>query len=478
MIWLVFGLITLAVVAAMIWPLIRGATATDDAAAGLAVFKDQLAEVDREVSRGTLSEAEAQAARLEIQRRMLAAGKRAAVTVDTEHPGLRAGVTAAMAVAVPFAALGAYLALGSPNIGGAPAAPGQSAGQVAEHGDAEMTQMVEQLAARMQAEPNNAEGWALLARSYRQIERFPEALDAYRRTLSLTAPTAELLADAAEMMTATSGGAVTDEALETFYAALNLDREEPRARFYIGMAAAQRDDATRAIAIWRDLTASAPPDAPWLEMVRNQMFQVAQATAIMPMNVEPAHPLDRTEPAPPPQAAAADADAVPPSDPDDITAPDVSALKGQFSGENLGMIQAMVGSLAGRLANDPADFEGWMMLGRSYTVLQNAAGAKDAFAKAIDLRPDAIEPKQQYLAVLWREAGTDGAAQTAEMAQVAEDILRVAPGNAEALMIRGQAQANSGDTAAARRTWTAAAAATPPGSPLGAEIARRMADLK
>jgi cytochrome c-type biogenesis protein CcmH len=206
---------------------------------------------------------------------------------------------------------------------------------------------------------------------------------------------------------------------------------------------------------------------------------VAQATAIMPMNVQPAHPLDRPAPAeaPVPQVAEGGTDAVPPSDPDDITAPDVSALKGRFSGENLEMIQAMVGSLAGRLANEPGDYDGWMMLGRSYTVLQNMAGAKEAFAKAIDLHPDAIEPKQQYLAVLWREAGPDGAAQTPEMAKVAEDILRLAPDNAEALMIRGQAQANSGDAAAARRTWTAAAAAVPPGSPLGAEIARRLSAL-
>ncbi|MCB2106283.1 MAG: c-type cytochrome biogenesis protein CcmI [Rhodobacteraceae bacterium] len=502
MIWAICAVLTLIAITALIWPLVAGSDAIDGSDADMAVFKDQLAEVEREVARGTLNETEAEAAKIEIQRRLLAASKRSAIKEHADGPGLRAGTTAALAVVVPFTALGIYFALGSPTLPDAPAAA-RIATADGEHGDTEMTAMVAKLAERMQQNPDDAEGWALLGRSYRQLEQYSKARDAYRRVIDLGVRSADILSDYGEMVTATSNGEVTDAALDAFFAALNTDRDEPRARFYIGMAAAQHGDARQAIAIWRDLTASAPQDAPWLEMVRNQMFEVAQATAIMPMTVEPHHPLDDaplsaplSTPASAPanantntnvnmnegqQAAAASrpADAVPPSDPDDITSPDVSALRGQFSGENMEMIQAMVGSLAGRLANEPDDYNGWMMLGRSYMVLRNADGARDAFKQAVSLKPGELEPKQQYLAAVWSDTDLDAPGPLPDdLKSAAEDILRISPNSAEALLIRGVGEAKAGDVAKARATLDAAMATTPPNSPLAAEIARRAAALK
>jgi cytochrome c-type biogenesis protein CcmH len=471
MMWVAMGGLVVIVVAALVWPLVRErAPLMADGDHDLAVLRDQLDEIERDVARGVLAVGEAEALKLEIERRILAAGRRQPPVVSHESPGLRAGLTAVIAVSVPLAALGVFAGLGSPQL------PSSAAG--AAHGegvDPEMAKLVDQLAARLAGEPANMEGWALLARSYRQIERFAEALDAYRHLLSLDPPGAEPYANFGEMAVTVAGG-VTEEARAAFVTALERDRADPRARFYLGLAEAQAGNARGAIAIWRDLTASAPADAPWQEMVRNRMFQVAQGAAIMPMTVDPRHPLDDQPPAatPAPEQTAT----VPSSDPDDITAPDVSALKGQFSGENLEMIQAMVGSLAGRLANEPNDFNGWMMLGRSYAVLKNMDGAKGAFERAVALKPQDLAAKIQLASVLMMSADLNGPAPLPEaLTRTTAEILALDANQPDALFISGIAKAKAGDVGGARAAWQQARVNTN-GTPLAAEIDRRLQALK
>lgn len=470
MIWAMVGVLALCVVAALIWPLIRDSNTDTQEPRDIAVLKDQLAEVDRDLSRGTMTTTEAEVIKLEIQRRLLAAGRRPLVAAWREGHGLRAALTAALAVAVPMVAFVIYMNLGSPLLRPA---------QVAQAVDQDMVGLVQQLAVRMQADPNNIEGWALLARSYRQIDRFPEALEAYRHVLTLNPEGAEPYANFGEMAVTVAGGRVAPEAREAFTTALKRERGEIRSRFYLGLAAAQDGDAQRAIAIWRDLTAGAPQDAPWLEMVRGQMFQVAQSSAIMPMNVEPRHPLDAAPSTSAPTApkAAPKAAEVPPSALGDITSPDVSAIKGQFSGENLAQIQAMVGALAGRLENNPEDYNGWLMLGRSYTVLRNTSGAKGAFEKAMALKPGEIEPKLNYLGAVVSETDLNGSAPLPNaLIKTSAEILKLAPEQPEALFVRGLNAFKAGDGAAARKDWTTARA-TAQGA-LAVDLDRRLKALK
>jgi cytochrome c-type biogenesis protein CcmH len=463
MIWVMLAGLAIIVVAALLWPLVRERNTQPIAKRELAVLQDQLAEVERDLTRGTLTPTEAEAIRIEIQRRLLAAGRRPMIQAWREGPGVRAGLTALLAISVPMLAFAIYMNLGAPLL-----KPAERAAAP----DQDMVKLVDQLAARMANEPNNIEGWSLLARSYRQIERFDAALDAYRHVLGLNPEGAEPYADFGEMAVSVAGGQVTDDARAAFTMALQRDRSEPRSRFYLGLAAAQGGDARTAIAIWRELTAGAPPDAPWLEMVRGQMFQVAQQNAIMPMSVEPKHPLDDGE-----VVTAQGPSAPQPADPDDITAPDVSAIKNQFSGENLAQIQAMVGSLAGRLENNPEDYNGWIMLGRSYTVLRNADGAKRAFEKAMALKPAELEPKLNYMAVLMGEAEINGPKPLPDLVmKTTADILKLAPDQPEALFVRGLSAYKAGNTAAARKDWTAAKSKAQ--GALSADIDRRLAALK
>ena len=455
MIWLLIGFAAVAAVAALLWPLLRTSNiAPDRAAYNVAVFQDQLKEVDRDLERGVLTADEAGAARLEIQRRIIAAGKVSGGAVAADSPLRRRLTAGAVAVAVPALAVAVYLSVGHPMV---PAAEPRPEAASHDEDEAQIAKMVEQLAAKVAANPNDAQGLILLARTYRQIGHFDEAVAAYQRLIALQ-PDAETYAGLGEAMTTASGGNVTPEAHQAFYKALTLDRNEPRARFYLGLEFALKGDAKTAIAIWRDLQAGSPPDAPWVPVVREEMAQVAQAAGIPPMSVTPVHPLD---------ILPADGTAVAAASPQPAATPDASG----FSTEQRQMIEGMVGGLAARLEQNPADFEGWMMLGKSYTVLKKPDDAAKAYEKAMALKPAEIQPKLQYAAVLI--SGATGPAPPS-VVKALKDALALDPKNAEALYLTGLSAAHAGDTATARKSFEQ----VPDASPLKAEAAKQLQGLR
>lgn len=454
MIWFLIVAAALGVVATVLWPLLKAPPAQPDRAAyNVAVFQDQLKEVDRDVERGVLTPAEADAARLEIQRRIIAAGKAHEEAPAADSPARRKLTAGVLAVTVPALALAAYLSVGQPMV------PAAKPGLGNHDADPEqITKMVEQLAAKVAANPKDAEGLMLLARTYRQLGRSEEAIAAYRRLTALK-PDADSFAGLGEAETAAAGGNVTPEAHAAFMKALGFDRNEPRSRFYLGLEYALKGDAKTAIAIWRDLVAAAPPDAPWVPDVRQEMTQVAQAAGIPPMSVTPAHPLDIV-PADGAVAAATPAAA----------APAAPADSGGFSPEQRQMIEGMVGGLAARLAQNPDDFDGWMMLGKSYTVLKKPDDAAKAYEKAMALKPGEIQPKLQFAALVV----TGSAGPTPASAKALKDALALDPKNAEAHYLTGVSARMAGDTALARKSFEQ----VPDGSPLKADAAKQLQDLK
>lgn len=448
MIWALIAVAALGAVAALLWPLLRAPTAQQDRAAyNVAVFQDQLKEVDRDVERGVLTPAEADAARLEIQRRIIAAGKAHEEAAATDSPGRRKLTAGVLAVTVPALALAAYLSVGQPMV------PAAAPGAGSHDADtAQIAKMVEQLVAKVAANPKDTEGLMLLARTYRQLGRFDQSIETYQKLTALQ-PDADTFAGLGEAETAAAGGNVTPEAHAAFMKALGFDRNEPRARFYLGLEHALKGDAKTAIAIWRDLADSSPPDAPWVPVVRQEMAQVAQAAGIPPMSVTPAHPLDIL-----PAETSTAAAAPPPAD------------SSGFSPEQRQMIEGMVGGLAARLAQNPNDFDGWMMLGKSYTVLKKAEDAAKAYEKAMALKPGEIQPKLQFAALIVTGAGGP----TPASAKALKDALTIDPKNAEALYLTGVSAQLTGDTALARKSFEQ----VPDGSPLKAEAARQLQGLR
>ena len=239
-----FALGAVALVAAtlafLLWPLARApraSAAADAAATNAAVLKDQLAELERDHAAGTIASAEFEQAKLELKRRLL---EDTAVAEDVSPSGAprRPLAAVATAIALPVAAAGLYLVLGAP----AALDPEQMQPQL-ERADVEA--MVEKLAQRLQNQPDDAEGWAMLGRSYRVLGRNADAAQAYARAEKVVATDPRLLVDYAESLALAHGGSLQGKPAELVARALELDPGNPLALMLSGAVSFQREDYAR-----------------------------------------------------------------------------------------------------------------------------------------------------------------------------------------------------------------------------------------
>lgn len=392
--WVIAGGLCALAVGLLVLPLLRrpGASAPR-AAYGLNVYKDQLAEIAREAERGELGTAQAEAARAEIERRLLGAAEAAAEVAAEGAAGrgsdpaaprravtwaITWGVALALAIAVPAATIGLYLALGTPGVPSLPFAERPAPQLPApEPGVAqEMDDLAVRLAKRLAQEPDNRDGWLLLGRTYAQLQRFDEAAEAYRTAIAQGFDGAETQSALGEVLVAGAGGAVGPEARRAFAASLENDPEDPRARYYAGLALVQDDRLRQAIELWVDLLRESTADASWRPMVAQQIREAAARLGIEPPEVVAA-----------PQTAARAPSAA-----------DVEAAREMSPDQQAAFIRSMVARLAERLETAPGDFQGWLRLARAYGVLREPAKAETALARAAalvqDLPEDAPERAQ------------------------------------------------------------------------------------
>lgn len=373
--------LTVAIVLILCVPLLRPRRSGDKRPDfDIAVYKDQLRELERDRERGLLSDDQAAQARVEIERRLLAADERQ--RGGHGFHGARKA-TAMMLLATPLIPAGAvavYVWLGNPDMPDMPfAARTDVQPPDTENGLPDATQfaeMIERLRARLVEEPDDPEGWALLGRSLIELGRYPEARDALLITWELT-DDPYIRAEAAEADVAAAGSTVTDRALEAFEALHEIDPFEPKSRFYIGLAAAQSGDGAAAMQEWVDLIVVSPRGAPWLETVRNQIIRIADETGTDPATLRPSEEASALAE----QAAAA----IPESMPDAIPGPsaeDIQNAQQMSPEEQTAFIRSMVQRLAERLEENPDDREGWLRLARAYQVLGEEDKATEALERA------------------------------------------------------------------------------------------------
>lgn len=234
MIWLIFAGMTAAVVAALLVPFLRKSSGNlnSDAEFDRAIYRDQLQELDRDSARGLIGAAEAEAARNEISRRLLQVAKPKILTTGNRYSLLAV-------LLVPLIALPIYAKYGSPK---SPDVPLQERlkGAIANQDFAALVATVE---AHLAQNPNDIEGWKVLAPAYEREQRWSDAAFAYSYILRLAPPTSEALTDYAEMLVFANEGMVTSEAQQAFAEALKLDAKNPRAKFYYDMALKQEGSA-------------------------------------------------------------------------------------------------------------------------------------------------------------------------------------------------------------------------------------------
>ena len=264
--------VTAAFVLPPLWLGLRAPTPrADRKAANLAIFRDQLAELEREKAEGTLAEADFEQARRELQRRLLEEvdDDTATAPAGSHAPSRKTAVV--LLVLLPLVALAGYAALGDPRA----LDPTQTVAQPQMSPD-QINAMVDQLAARMRANPDDPKGWLMLARSYKVLGRYAEAAAAYGKAENAIESDPELLASYAETIAMAEGKGLAGKPTELVDKALKIDPQHGHSLFLAGAAAMERGDAKKGIAYWEALLPQVEPGSDIDRMLREGIEKMKQ----------------------------------------------------------------------------------------------------------------------------------------------------------------------------------------------------------
>jgi cytochrome c-type biogenesis protein CcmH len=355
MLWFVMAMMTAAAIFAVLWPLARRHPL--HGGSDVEVYRDQLDEIGRDRAAGLIGEGEAEAARIEVSRRLLAAAD-TGVSLPEGGSSWRRRATALVAlVLLPIGVTGLYAVLGSPDLPGQPqAARGETPPE-----QRSLAELVGRVEAHLEANPQDGRGWEVIGPVYMRLGRYDDAVKARRNALRLLGPNGTREADLGEALTGAANGVITAEAKSAFERALSLNPDDFRVRYFLGLAAEQDGRPKEAAELWRTLLATAPAGAPWISFVRES--------------------LARVEP-----------DAVPRRGP---SADDIAAASELSPEQRAAMVRGMVERLAERLKSDGSDVEGWQRLVRAYMVLGDRDRARAAAGDARRALAEEPEKLQQ-----------------------------------------------------------------------------------
>ena len=340
LLWVLFAVMAAVAVLVVAAPLARsGAGGERNDSADLEVYKAQLRELERDVDRGVIAAHEAEAARVEISRRLLAEQERAASLAHAEKGKPHKGLLYAVITVIPLFAVGGYVVLGSPQLPGQPMASRMS--QATEGQDIEL--LIPRVEKHLADNAEDGRGWEVLAPVYRRIGRYDDAARAYANTIRLLGETAERHADYGEMLVAAADGVIKADARAAFERAVALDSQAVKPRFFLAMATEQDGNRDKAIAAWNDLLASPQdPNGAWRARARERL-------------------------------AALGGDAAP-----GPTQEQVAAAGEMSASDRQTMIESMVAGLAQRLEQGEGGIDDWLRLIRAYGVLGRPEAAESA----------------------------------------------------------------------------------------------------
>ena len=259
--WISLAGMTAAAVLAVLWPLSRKPAFAVAAADGdAAIYRDQLAEIERDRARGLLAGTEADAMHTEVARRLLAASARTEPGASDAASLRRRRIASLLALLViPVIALSLYLQNGSPERPDMPLA--ERLAIPLEQQDIGL--LVARLESRIAQAPQNGQGWELLAGVYARIGRYEDSIAAHENALRLLGSSPARETAYGEVLTATANGTVTPQARAAFERALAKDPDFPAALYYYGIAAEQEGDRASARERWMRVIEKAPPNDPW-----------------------------------------------------------------------------------------------------------------------------------------------------------------------------------------------------------------------
>ena len=282
--WILVALFAAGALAFVLPPLLRrganaeGATPNET---NVAVYRDQLRELDADRAAGTLGPERHEEARREIERRLLEDVGGAGPAQRTAPSGRGAAI--AVGLSLPLAAILLYLAVGNP------AAVTREAAQAEAHSITreQIEGMVERLAARMKESPDDVKGWVMLGRSYAVLDRFPEAAAAYANAVKRAPPDAQLLADYADALAMAQNRNLLGEPERLVAQALKVDPNNVKALALAGTVAFERRNFPAAIAHWEKILTLVPPDSDMASSVRDSIADARSLAGGGPSPVKP-----------------------------------------------------------------------------------------------------------------------------------------------------------------------------------------------
>lgn len=343
--WLSAALLTLAACLAVLFPVFRREIGTaPESQHDLEVYKDQLAEVDRDVERGTIDQTQAEQARAEIGRRIIKAGSL------VEKSGRPSGMTAsarlaitASVLAVPLVSWGFYAAIGSPDL------PAQPLHARHDPSDQSVEDLVAQAERHLADNPSDGRGWDVLAPIYQRMGRHDESVTAYRNAIRLEGASADRHVGLADALAAVAGGTITTEAQAQLEAALALQADNIPARHLLATGYAQEGAFAEAAELWSGILADLPSDSPWHNVIDQAMIRAQDRQEAENLSGNGAR----------------------------------SALENLSEEDRAEAIEQMVAGLDARLRAEPDDAQGWARLIQSYTVLGRSDEALDAYERGM-----------------------------------------------------------------------------------------------
>lgn len=280
------ALATLLVVVAtipLVLPLLRQrGTATDAAdrqAANIAILRDQMAELEHDRSEGSLSDADFEQAKKELQKRLLEEARPEGTTTRETSPSRKTALI--ILILLPLMGLGGYGLLGSPQAldpANRQPAPKVTADQIEG--------MVAKLAARLKENPDDPKGWLMLARSYKMLGRYPESAEAFDKAMPLVEKDGTLLGEYAEILAITSDG-FTGKPTELINKALKLTPEDPQILLLAGAAAGERGDFKAAVAYWEKVAPQLEPGSEEAEALAAALAQAREMAGRAPASAAP-----------------------------------------------------------------------------------------------------------------------------------------------------------------------------------------------
>jgi len=439
LLWLVLGIMTLTAALILAWPLFDSRRFKNDSSFALAVYRDQLSEINRDATRGILDETQAKAAQIEIERRILALADAPKFQPAKAPTPL---LIVAMAVVLPLAAFGLYLHLGSPAL---PGQPGTKEPTLAE--SVATSPQLQALQAGVEKAPTDPAAWRALGEGLMASRRPSDAANAFARALGLGDRDPKLQSRYGSALVLAGQGRVNDKAKAAFAAALTADPTDPIARFFLGLAKEQAGDPTGALTDWLALERDLPPNLPWRGDLTQNIDRVARE-----LGKDPATLPGRAPTAAAPAGSAAPSEA------------DLEAAANMSDGERKAFIESMVAKLADRLKTEPNDLDGWLRLAKAYSVLGQREDARSAFAKAAALAPTRLDVQLDYANALIDGSSDLSKTLPPNFAETVTRIRTLSPDNPLALYYGGLVARAEGDNKAAKEMWLKVLALIPAGS--------------